>query len=112
MTNAGNIIFGIAAISAHGRRYVAGDVEGPFSVQSISKPFVYAIAVEEHGIDTVHDHVGAEPSGQPFNAISLDEHGRPANPMINAVNNSAAKAMMAILRMVRAHIQHPLSTLS
>ncbi len=77
-------IFGIAAISAHGRRYVAGDVEGPFSVQSISKPFVYAIAVEEHGIDTVHDHVGAEPSGQPFNAISLDEHGRPANPMINA----------------------------
>src|SRR5699024_6410657 len=40
-------IFGIAAISAHGRRYVAGDVEVPFSVQSISKPFVYAIAVEE-----------------------------------------------------------------
>ena len=76
--------FGIAVINAQGRRHVAGDVEGPFSVQSISKPFVYAIAVEEHGIDTVHDHVGAEPSGQPFNAISLDEHGRPANPMINA----------------------------
>ncbi|MFE1165930.1 glutaminase A [Nocardiopsis sp. NPDC058789] len=77
-------LFGIAAISAHGRSYCVGESELPFTIQSISKPFVYAIAVEQLGLDVVHEHVGAEPSGEPFNAISLDEHGRPENPMINA----------------------------
>src|SRR5699024_3983483 len=75
--------FGLAVVSVQGRCYSAGD-EAPFTIQSISKPFVYAIAVEEHGIDMVHEHVGAEPSGEPFNAISLDECGRPENPMIYA----------------------------
>ena len=68
-----------------GHVYSAGDDELAFTIQSSSKPFVYALAIGELGIDVVERHVGFEPSGEPFNAISLDAAtGRPDNPLINA----------------------------
>ncbi len=77
-------ISAIAAASVGGGAYRAGSCEEAFTIQSISKPFVYALALGDLGLDRVHRHVGFEPSGEPFNAISLDESGRPANPLINA----------------------------
>lgn len=77
-------LLGISAISVLGGVYSAGNSGHTFTIQSISKPFVYALALGELGVDDVHRHVGFEPSGEPFNAISLDSNGRPANPMINA----------------------------
>ena len=47
--------------------------------QSSSKPFTYAVCLNELGRDTVHQYVGQEPSGRMFNELSLDnnsEHGR------------------------------------
>lgn len=77
--------FGIAVTSVHGRVHTAGDAAAEFTIQSSSKPFVLALAVAESGLDRVAEHVDFEPSGEPFNAISLDpDSGRPANPMINA----------------------------
>jgi glutaminase len=77
--------FGIALASVRGRVYSAGDDELAFTIQSSSKPFVYALAIGELGSDVVERHVGFEPSGEPFNAISLDAAtGRPDNPLINA----------------------------
>lgn len=77
--------FGIAVASVAGRRYRAGDADVAFTLQSVSKPFVFALAVADLGLDTVARHVGFEPSGEPFNAISLEPGtGRPSNPMINA----------------------------
>lgn len=76
--------FGVSMASVLGRVYGAGDREALFTIQSISKPFVYALALTELGPDEVLRHVGVEPSGEPFNAISLDDSGRPANPLINA----------------------------
>ena len=75
--------FGVAAVSALGHTYAAGDADVEFTIQSISKPFVYALALEEIGVDAVRARVGVEPSGEPFNAISFDAAGRPVNPMIN-----------------------------
>jgi glutaminase len=75
--------FGVSAISALGHVYRAGDADVEFTIQSISKPFVYALALEEIGIEAVRARVGVEPSGEPFNAISFDAAGRPVNPMIN-----------------------------
>ncbi len=78
-------LFGICLVSASGAVYEFGDTSVPFTVQSISKPFVYGLALEDNGLDEVISKVGVEPSGDAFNSISLEpETGRPLNPMINA----------------------------
>jgi glutaminase len=76
---------GLALVSTRGDVHGAGDCDVAFTIQSVSKPFVFALALDALGIDEVTKHVGLEPSGEPFNAISLDAAtGRPLNPMINA----------------------------
>ncbi|HWV22919.1 MAG TPA: glutaminase A [Thermomicrobiales bacterium] len=85
LANADPELFGIALVSLQGNVYHAGDTSTIFTIQSVSKPFVYAMVLAEIGLDTALSHIGAEPSGEAFNAISLNrETGRPANPMINA----------------------------
>ncbi len=77
--------FGIALVSMSGRKYGVGDCDRPFTIQSISKAFVYALAVSDHGMEAVLGRVGVEPSGEAFNAIKLEAGtGRPPNPMVNA----------------------------
>ena len=77
--------FGLALVGVAGSVYRAGEADVPFTVQSISKPFTYALALSDVGVDGVLDRVGVEPSGEAFNAISLEPGtGRPSNPLINA----------------------------
>lgn len=68
-----------------GAVYGAGDADTEFTIQSISKPFTYALALADRGFDAVLAKVGVEPSGEAFNELSLEGgSGRPLNPMINA----------------------------
>ncbi|MFZ4284396.1 glutaminase A [Streptomyces rhizosphaericola] len=77
--------FGLALVSMDGHCYSAGEADVPFTIQSVSKPFIYALALSLLGLDEVSRWVGAEPSGDAFNAISLEPGtGRPANAMVNA----------------------------
>jgi len=77
--------FGISIVTLEGHEYSVGDTDVPFTIQSISKPFVYGQALEDNGEEFVLSKVGVEPSGDAFNAISLDPGtGVPSNPMINA----------------------------
>ncbi|MFE2278136.1 glutaminase [Streptomyces sp. NPDC059454] len=76
---------GAAFAMSDGEVYGAGDIDIEFTIQSISKPFVYALALSDRGFDPVLAKVGVEPSGEAFNQISLEsDTGRPLNPMINA----------------------------
>ncbi len=77
--------FSICIMTVDGQVYEVGDYEQLFTIQSISKVFVYGMALEEHGRDYVLTKVGVEPTGEAFNAIVLDERSkRPYNPMVNA----------------------------
>ena len=77
--------FGVCLCTADGRIFEAGACDRPFTIQSISKPFVFGMAVEELGHEKILEHVGVEPSGDAFNSIELQQGtNRPFNPMINA----------------------------
>jgi glutaminase len=76
--------FGISVVTADGHVYEVGDTDLEFTIQSISKPFVFGMALEDRGRDAVLQQVGVEPSGNPFNSIVVDDRNRPFNPMVNA----------------------------
>jgi glutaminase len=85
LTKANPDWFGICLVTLDGVAYTAGDCDQTFTIQSISKPFVYATALADRGRDFVLGKVGVEPSGDAFNSISLHpQTGAPLNPMINA----------------------------
>lgn len=78
-------LFGLALTTVEGHCYAAGDADHTFSLQSISKAFTYGMALEDLGPERVQEKIDVEPSGDPFNEISLQAGtGRPDNPMINA----------------------------
>jgi glutaminase A len=77
--------FGICLATVEGQVFTAGDWDQEFTIQSMSKPFAFQMALERHGAQKTLQHVGLEPSGEAFNSIELDpKTGRPFNPMVNA----------------------------
>jgi len=76
--------FGISLCDLEGNIYVVGDATTPFTIQSACKPILYMLAMQEHGTTSVKAKIGEEPSGQPFDALSIDDHNRAFNPYVNA----------------------------
>lgn len=79
-------LFGLSVIEVSGASHDVGDSGCAFSIQSVSKAFVYALVCQEYGHEVVKDRVGVNNTGLPFNsvmALELNE-GHPMNPMVNA----------------------------
>jgi glutaminase len=77
--------FGMSLSSSDGHVYESGDTAIEFTIQSISKPLTYALALDQLGEAAVDAKIGVEPSGEAFNEISVDRVTKtPKNPMINA----------------------------
>ncbi|WP_411070121.1 glutaminase [Streptomyces sp. cmx-4-25] len=77
--------FGMAVAELDGTVHGVGEWRRPFSTQSVTKVFTLALALAGEG-DALWNHVGREPSGDPFNSlVQLEyENGIPRNPFINA----------------------------
>lgn len=76
--------FGASIATIDGHVYEVGDSRVAFTIQSVSKAFVFAYALEILGVDAVEATIGVEPSGEAFNSIRLTADNRPFNPMVNA----------------------------
>lgn len=76
--------FGISLATLDGHVYEVGDTQVPFTIQSMSKPFVFALALDTLGAARVESVIGVEPSGDPFNSIRLNAENHPFNAMVNA----------------------------
>jgi glutaminase len=84
----------LAVCTVDGQQFSIGDDGVRFCAQSVTKPFMYAAALEEHGALYVHSRIGQEQNGGEFNMLALDSNGRPHNPMIN----SGAMGSAAMIR--------------
>ncbi|MFW0773054.1 glutaminase A [Paenarthrobacter nitroguajacolicus] len=79
-------LFGVCVVEVDGGVHMAGDANVEFSIQSISKAFVYALVCGELGHAAVADLVGVNNTGLAFNSVMAIElnDGHPMNPMVNA----------------------------
>ena len=78
---------GICIIDKENNLYCSGQYKTKFTIQSVSKTIVLAMALMDNDWSYVFSKVGMEPSGDPFNSImklETDEKTKPCNPMINA----------------------------
>ncbi len=79
-------LFGIAVVSTDNQALTVGDLDYSFSIQSISKVYSMALAMEELGPDTVFQKIGSEPTGRAFNSVFAvaDMPTHTGNPFVNA----------------------------
>jgi len=78
-------LFGIAVVATNGNVHSVGDALHPFTIQSISKAFVFALVLEAIGADVARRRLGVNSTGLPFNSVMAIElqPDRATNPMVN-----------------------------
>ena len=76
--------FALAACTVDGQTSTHGTSAATHCIYSLSKVITYLLALEEHGLDKVHERVGREPSGRNMNDLILDHRKLPYNPLVNS----------------------------
>lgn len=79
-------LFGACIVSADGQLFDVGDSYATFSIQSVSKPFVFALVCDSVGHELARERIGVNGTGLPFNSVMAIElnNDRTMNPMVNA----------------------------
>lgn len=78
-------LFGVCVAGVEGGVFGVGDIDVPFSIQSVSKPFVFALVCDAIGHEAARDKIGVNSTGLPFNSVMALElsEDRTLNPMVN-----------------------------
>jgi glutaminase len=98
LTTVPSELFGIVIATRDGKLYSKGDVDYKFSIQSVSKPFTAALIMRQQGPGAIHDKIGVEPTGLPFNsrlALEIYPKARSVNPLVNAGAIAAVSLVQA-----------------
>ena len=79
-------LFGVAVVTTDNQVFEIGDVKYSFSIQSISKVYTLALAMEELGHDRVFERIGSEPTGRAFNSVTavVEMPTHTGNAFVNA----------------------------
>lgn len=93
--------FGISILDSNAQQFSTGDAQERFSIQSISKVLLLSLAYSLVG-EKLWERVDVEPSGDPFNHLSLleMENGIPRNPLINA-------GAIVVCDVLLSHLKNP-----
>jgi glutaminase len=94
-------LFGVSVVTTDGHAYSVGDIGYSFSIQSISKVFSLALAMDDLGADEVFARIGSEPTGRAFNSVPavVDMPTHTGNAFVNA----GAIATVSLLRAANAN---------
>ncbi len=86
LARASRDLFGLSVVGVGGRAFSVGDSDVKFSIQSVSKPFVFALVCEAIGYEQARLKLGVNSTGLPFNSIMAIELNadRTMNPLVNA----------------------------
>ncbi len=78
--------FGVSIAGVRGNIFSVGDAEQEFSIQSVSKLFVFGLVCHALGHDEAQKKLGVNSTGLPFNSVLAIELNaeRTMNPMVNA----------------------------
>ncbi|MBB1202685.1 glutaminase [Enterobacteriaceae bacterium 89] len=76
----------VCVVTNEGKIFHCGDSDYRFAIESVSKVCSLALALEDNSADCLHEKVGADPTGLPFNSVmALELHnGKPLSPLVNA----------------------------
>ena len=96
LANVNPATLGVSLVDTEGKTYSAGDYTSKFTMQSITKVITLMLALMEKGFAEVFNHVGMEPTGDPFNSIIRLETIKPAKPL-NPMINAGAIATVSLL---------------
>ena len=90
-------LFGVCVATVDGQTFPAGDATCEFALESISKVFTAALAMEQVGPREFHRKVGADPTGAAFNSVLALElnNDKPMSPMVNAGAMTATSLVSA-----------------
>jgi len=88
-------LYGISIYTVDGNKYNIGDTDVEFAIESCSKVFTLALALEKYGIDTLKKKIGELKSSYDHQSIvAVDKY---PNHTINSFDNGGAIATTSLL---------------